>query len=255
MGKFINRSEIKTAEDVKSARDELSKIASEIKKGVEPVANAGAGKAEEPKTPVKAKKVPAAVKKSDAPSAPVKGKKAAAKPAAVEEEETKPADKPAEEDAKRKIVFGAKDSHTKILRDAYGDDKKGFENAKKAINKIYETLSREEQDAKTYDEHVQTWLDARNQPKAAEPVNPTVLSYEELKGLAGLTEQPNMAGIYWHADTGRHVTGPVETSDEEDVIKTMGEIDYQVGETTKRVYDVETEKFLGFAGIGEFKDL
>jgi hypothetical protein len=260
MSTFINRPNIKTVEDIKAARDELTKILAEIKKGgdavkvVEPVANAGAGKAEEPVTPAKAKR--GAAKKTDAPSAPVKGKKPVAKVVAVEEEKPVAVKAAAAKntDGKREFAFAAGASHTKLLKEAIGEDKKAFENAKKMLKKHVEGLSDEEFDAKTKDEHVQTWLAAKNAAKVVEPVVPEVLSYEDLKALTGLTET-DTAGVYWHPETGRHVTGPIETSEEEDEIKTMDKTDYQVGESTRRVYDVETEAFLGFAGVGKFADM
>jgi hypothetical protein len=254
MSTFINRSEIKTAEDIKAARDELTKILAEMKKGgdavkvTEPVANAGAGTAEEPKTPVKAKRAPA--KKADAPSAPVKGKKPVAKVAAVEEEKPVAVKAAAKNtDGKREFTFTAGASHTKMLKEAFGEDKKAFENAKKVMKKHLEGLSDEEFDAKTKDEHVQAWLAAKNAAKVVEPVVPEVLSYENLKALTGLTET-DTAGVYWHPETGRHVTGPAASSEEGlDEIK-----GYLVGETTHRVYN-DAEVFLGFAGVGKFADM
>jgi len=253
MSTFINRQKIATAEDVKAARDELTKILAEIKKGGDtvkvenPAANAGVGKAEEPVTPAKAKR--GAAKKTDAPSAPVKGKKAA-KVAAGEEEKPAVAKTAAKNtDGKREFAFAAGASHTKILKDAMGEDKKAFENAKKLLKKYVEGLSDEEFDAKTKDEHVQAWLGAKNAAKVVEPVVPEVLSYEDLKALTGVTET-DTAGVYWHPETGRHVTGPVASSEEGlDEIK-----GYLVGETTHRVYN-DAEAFLGFAGVGKFADM
>ena len=255
MSKFIITSNINTAEDVKAARDELTKILAELKKGgdtvkvVNPAANAGAGKAEEPVTPAKAKR--GAAKKAETPSAPAKkGKKPVAKVAAAEEE--KPAvEKTAAKntDGKREFTFAAGASHTKILKEAIGEDKKAFENAKKMLKKHVEGLSDDEFDAKTKDEHVQAWLAAKNAAKVVEPVVPEVLSYEDLKALTGLTET-DTAGVYWHPETGRHVTGPAASSEEGlDEVK-----DYLVGETTRRVYNDE-EAFLGFAGVGKFADM
>lgn len=253
MSTFINRPNIKTVEDIKAARDELTKILAEIKKGgdavkvVEPVANAGAGKAEEPVTPAKAKR--GAAKKTDAPSAPVKGKKVA-KVAAGEEEKPAVAKTAAKNtDGKREFTFAAGASHTKLLKEAFGEDKKAFENAKKVLKKHVEGLSDDEFDAKTKDEHVQAWLAAKNAAKVVEPVVPEVLSYEDLKALTGLTET-DTAGVYWHPETGRHVTGPAASSEEGlDEVK-----EYLVGETTHRVYNDE-EAFLGFAGVGKFADM
>jgi len=82
-------------------------------------------------------------------------------------------------------------------------------------------------------------------------VVPEILSYEDLKGLTDLNETDGKPGIYWHPETGRHVTGPAALSEEGlDEVKDG----YLVGETTKRVY-TDAEEFLGFAGIGKFKDL
>ena len=196
-------------------------------------ANAGAGKAvEEPVTPVKVTKT----------------KKAAVK--TVPEE--KPVAKAAEADEKRKMAFPAGASHTKMLKDAFGDDKKGFENAKKTINKNYEAMSREEQDAKTNDEHVAAWLKLKNEPKAEEPMTFDILSIEELKEMKGLTKDEDKApGMYWHQETGRFVTGPAASSEEG--LDEVG--DYLVGETTKRVYTKKDEKFLGFAGMFKFEKI
>ena len=262
MSTFINTTNIKTPEDVKPAREELTKILAEIKTGgdavkvSEPVANAGAGKAEEPVTPAKAKR--GAAKKSDTPSVPAKGKKAA-KVVAGEEEKPVAVKAAAAErgatgstkntDGKREFTFAAGASHTKLLKEAIGEDKKAFENAKKVLKKHVEGLSDEEFDAKTKDEHVQTWLAARNTAKVVEPVVPEVLSYEDLKALTGLTET-DTAGVYWHPETGRHVTGPAASSEEGlDEVK-----DYLVGETTHRIYN-DAEAFLGFAGVGKFADM
>jgi hypothetical protein len=76
-----------------------------------------------------------------------------------------------------------------------------------------------------------------------------ILSYEELKGMKGLTEADKV-GMYWHPETGRHVTGPAELKDE-DYIE-VG--DHLVGETTNRVIDKD-DNFLGFAGIGKLEGI
>jgi hypothetical protein len=236
MSTTFNFASITTEADIKTARDALSKRLAEIKKGLpkeEPVANGGAGKAvEEPVTPVKV----------------TKAKKAAVKTAP---EEVKPVAKAVEADEKRKMAFPAGASHTKMLKDAFGDDKKGFENAKKTINKNYEAMSREEQNAKTNDEHVAAWLKLKTEPKAEEPMTFDILSIEELKDMEGLTKDEDKApGMYWHQETGRFVTGPAASSEEG--LDEVG--DYLIGETTKRVYDKD-EKFLGFAGMFKFEKI
>ena len=241
---FVANLTIETAEE---ARKAITKHVAALKKGEKPVANAGAGKAVvvESKTPAKAKKDT----KAETPSAPVKGKKAA-KVAAGEEEKPAVAKTAAKNtDGKREFTFAAGASHTKLLKEAIGEDKKAFENAKKMLKKHVEGLSDEEFDAKTKDEHVQAWLAVKNAAKVIEPVVPEVLSYEDLKALIGLTET-DTAGVYWHPETGRHVTGPAASSEEGlDEVK-----EYLVGETTHRVYN-DTEAFLGFAGVGKFADM
>jgi hypothetical protein len=236
MSTTFNFASITTETDIKMARDALTKRLAEIKKGLpkeEPVANGGAGKAvEEPVTPVKV----------------TKAKKAAVK---TVPEEVKPVAKAVEADEKRKMAFPAGASHTKMLKDAFGDDKKGFENAKKTINKNYEAMSREEQNAKTNDEHVAAWLKLKTEPKAEEPLTFDILSIEELKDMEGLTKDEDKApGMYWHQETGRFVTGPAASSEEG--LDEVG--DYLIGETTKRVYDKD-EKFLGFAGMFKFEKI
>jgi hypothetical protein len=236
MSTTFNFASITTEADIKTARDALSKRLAEIKKGLpkeEPVANGGAGKAvEEPVTPVKV----------------TKAKKAAVK---TVPEEVKPVAKAVEADEKRKMAFPAGASHTKMLKDAFGDDKKGFENAKKTINKNYEAMSREEQNAKTNDEHVAAWLKLKTEPKAEEPLTFDILSIEELKDMEGLTKDEDKApGMYWHQETGRFVTGPAASSEEG--LDEVG--DYLIGETTKRVYDKD-DKFLGFAGMFKFEKI
>ena len=254
---FVATLTIETAEE---ARKAITKHVAALKKGEKPVkeepaANGGAGKAAvESKTPAKAKKDT----KTETPSAPKKGKKPVAKVAAGEEE-TKPAAKPAEEEAKYKLVFGAKDSHTKTLKEVLGlpteeklndEQTKLFNKMKPKCANYVGAMTKAERDAQSLDDHVKHWHATQNQAKVAEPVVPNVLSYEELTGLSDLVETET-AGIYWHPESGRHLTGPAALPEEGlDEVKDG----YLVGETTKRVYN-DAEEFLGFAGIGKFKDL
>lgn len=245
-------STITTEAGIKAERDALTKRLAEIKKGdkpvkEEPAANGGAGKAVvEPKTPVKGKKET----KAETPSAPAKkaGKKAAVKETEPAKEEKKEVAEEVAKTGAKDIKFGAKDKHTETLKKGLGDaDKAVFENAKKAFKKYVLGLSETDYDAKTLDEHVQDWLKTR-ETKAEEPVVPTVLELAELLELKDLAETKE-PGIYWHPETGRHVTGP---SDKDEGLDEVGK--YLVGENTKRVYD-DAEEFLGYAGIGKFKDL
>lgn len=236
MSTTFNFASITTEADIKTARDALSKRLAEIKKGLpkeEPVANAGAGKAvEEPVTPVKV----------------TKSKKAAVK--TVPEE--KPAAKAAEAkntDGKREIAFPVTASHTKALKEGLKNpDTKQFTKDKQSFKKYCESLADADWDAKNLDEHVADWLKLKTEPKAEEPMTFDILNIEELKGMKGLTETKTV-GIYWHPETGRHVTGQ---TDSEEGLDEVG--DHLVGENTKRVYDKD-ENFLGFAGIGKFESM
>jgi hypothetical protein len=247
---FVATLTIEMAEETRKA---ITKHVAALKKGTpikeESVANAGAGKiVEEPVTPVKAKG-----KKIETPSAPVKGKKVAK--LASGEEETKSVAKSTAKntDVTRKITFPANGSHTKILKDAFGDDKKAFETAKKAVNKYYSSLSDDDADAKNHDEHVRDWLKLKNETKAEEPITFDILTIEDLVSMKDLNETDKV-GIYWHPETGRHVTGPDADPEEGMDEATMDGNEYLVAETTKRVYNAD-EEFLGFAGIGKFKDI
>jgi ATP-dependent exoDNAse (exonuclease V) beta subunit len=222
-------------EEAEETRKVITKHVAALKKGEKPVANAGAGKAvEEPVTPVKVTKT----------------KKAAVK---TVPEEVKPVAKAAEAkntDGKREIAFPVTASHTKALKEGLNNpDTKQFTKDKQSFKKYCESLADADWDAKNLDEHVADWLKLKTEPKAEEPMTFDILSYEELKGMKGLTETKQV-GIYWHPETGRHVTGPAELKDEEYI--EVG--DYLVAETTKRVVDND-EKFLGFAGIGKFESV
>jgi len=60
------------------------------------------------------------------------------------------------------------------------------------------------------------------------------------------------AGIYQHKTTGKQVTGPSEDADEELDDATIDDVEYVVGQKTKRVYLSETEEFVGYMGVGKF---
>jgi hypothetical protein len=83
----------------------------------------------------------------------------------------------------------------------------------------------------------------------AEPL-PDVLTYKQLKELKGLTE----AGLgVFRTKQGKLVTGPAELPDETMDDGTFEGAEVLIGETTKRVYNSD-EEFIGFWGIGKFKD-
>jgi hypothetical protein len=83
----------------------------------------------------------------------------------------------------------------------------------------------------------------------AEPL-PDVLTYKQLKELKGLTE----AGLgVFRTKQGKLVTGPAELPDETMDDGTFEGAEVLIGEDTKRVYNSD-EEFIGFWGIGKFKD-
>jgi hypothetical protein len=244
-------STITTEAGIKAERDALTKRLAEIKKGdkpvkEEPAANGGAGKAVvEPKTPVKGKKET----KAETPSAPAKkaGKKAAVKETEPAKEEKKEVAEEVAKTGAKDIKFGAKDKHTETLKKGLGDaDKAVFENAKKAFKKYVLGLTETDYDAKTLDEHVQDWLKTR-ETKAEEPVVPKILTLAELMERKNLVQ--TKTDMFWDPDAGENVTGPTDSDEGLDEVG-----DYLVGENTKRVYN-GAEEFLGYAGIGKFKDL
>jgi len=254
---------IKTLEDVAEARKALMGINKDLmKKNAGDVPAVVEKKTETPSVPKKGKK--AAVKtesdaepaanggagKAETPSAPAKkaGKKAAVKETEPVKEEKKEVAEEAVDETPNDIKFGAKDKHTETLKKGLGDaDKAVFESAKKAIKKYVGGMAKADFKAKTPDEHVQDWLKTR-ETKAEEPVVPTVLELAELLELKDLAETKTV-GTYWHPETGRHVTGPPNADEDMDEVD-----DYIVGENTKRVYN-DADEFLGYAGIGKFKDL
>jgi hypothetical protein len=216
-----------------TARDALDKV---IKENEVPAA--GAGKEEKPVV----KKTPT---KKVAKLAPVEEDKPAAVKVAAKNT-----------DGKRDITFGVKDAQTKAIKAGLGlpdgklsdEQTKQFGKDKLNVKKYINELSDEDFDAKTIVDHIGDWLKIKNETKAEEPLTFDILTIEELKGMKDLVETKQV-GIYWHPETGRHVTGPAV--DSEEGLDEVG--DYLVGENTKRVFDKD-EKFLGFA-VGKFKDI
>ena len=62
-------------------------------------------------------------------------------------------------------------------------------------------------------------------------------------------------GVFQHKTTGEMVTGPEEDTDEEFEDKVVDDVDYIVGETTKRVYkpcEDGPDEFVGYWGVGKW---
>jgi hypothetical protein len=95
-----------------------------------------------------------------------------------------------------------------------------------------------------------------SKPPVKETVH-TVLSHAELKKITKLSPMDDPAK-YFDGSTGKFITGPLEDNDEDmtEPQEFEGKT-YSIGETTGRVYlvtDDEPDKFVGFAGVGKFKN-
>jgi hypothetical protein len=142
------------------------------------------------------------------------------------------------------------------------------------------SLAPEVEKAKGIDKHMEDFAGsstaAEVQPAATEPESsePVVLTTKELRAIKKLTTT-STPGQFWDGDKGRFVTGPAENTSEDMVelkIKTQVPhggagsdkpkfemLDHVVGEKTKRLYrcgeDDAADQFVGYIGIGEFKDV
>jgi len=84
------------------------------------------------------------------------------------------------------------------------------------------------------------------------------LTLDELRGIEMLaTPEGGPMGVYWDADDGRWVRGPEQDDDEDLVEKKFKGKAYAIGETTGRIYETTDDRdvFVGFAGVGAFRDL
>lgn len=105
---------------------------------------------------------------------------------------------------------------------------------------------------KTPEEHIADFASSFKTPLVgggSQPL-PDVLTYKQLKELKGLTETE--PGVY-RTKQGKFVTGPAEVPDEDMEDGTFEAADLLIGENTRRVYNSD-EEFIGFWGIGKFKD-
>jgi hypothetical protein len=216
-----------------NARDALNKI---IDAESAP-ANGGAGK-EEPVAKAAKKAAPA--------------KKPAAKVAAGEEE-AKPAAKSAAKKTDGARITRIAGKQAESIKKALGlsdEQKKEFETAKASFKDYITKMSDKDYEAKDWDEHVSDWAKIKDVIKTEAPLTFEILTIEELQEVKDELTETKTVGVFWNPSKGVHVTGPVASSEEG--LDEVG--DHLIGETTKRVYNKD-ETFLGFAGIGEFKDI
>lgn len=134
---------------------------------------------------------------------------------------------------------------------------------KTKFSEYVNTQTSEQYKASTLEEHMQTFsntmkplIGGGGKPSEEEttpkPVEPTELTYKQLKELKGLS-QTNKPGIYLTKQQ-KLVTGPPHLNDEDMENASINGKEYLVGDTTKRVYDEENEEFQGYWGVGQFKD-
>lgn len=126
------------------------------------------------------------------------------------------------------------------------------EKYKKEFSDFVNAKSKEDYSKQTLESHMVDFVaDKKPLVGGGGQQPPDVLTYKQLKELKGLTETDE-PGIYI-TKQGKPVTGPAEISEEEMNEATYKDAEILIGETTKRVYNSD-EEFLGYWGVGEFKD-
>lgn len=93
-------------------------------------------------------------------------------------------------------------------------------------------------------------------PSNAAPIDS--LTLDELRSIEMLaTPDGGPIGVFWDGDDGRWVRGPEQDGDEDLVEKKFKGISYAIGETTGRIYETTDNRdvFVGFAGVGKFREL
>ena len=164
------------------------------------------------------------------------------------------------------------------------EEKKQFDKFKKDFATYVEELTNDDFTAKPLDKHMEDFANTKKpaetttvapakvaKPKKAPkkestsvpsgPSNVAVIhdvSLEELHAIEMIaTPADGPIGVYWDADDGRWVRGPKQDDDEDMTEKTFEGKTYAIGDTTGRVYEVTDNKdiFVGYIGIGNFKDL
>lgn len=141
------------------------------------------------------------------------------------------------------------------------DEKKEVEKIKKAFLAYIEDLTEDDFTAKKIPDHMRDFANLqtnKEEEKEEEKKDITVhkLSLEELQSIEKISESDELEkGVYWDADNGRHVTGPERDQDEDLDDKTFKKTKYIVGEKTGRVYLDDDESFVGYIGVGKFKEM
>jgi len=140
------------------------------------------------------------------------------------------------------------------------DDKKEVEKIKKAFLAYIEDLTEDDFTAKKIPDHMRDFanLQTNKEEKKEEVKKITVhkLTLEELQSIEMISRSDELEkGVYYDADNGRYVTGPERDQDEDLDDKTFKKTKYIVGEKTGRIYLDDDESFVGYIGVGEFKEM
>jgi hypothetical protein len=221
--------------------------------------------------------------KKPAPEAEKPKKEKKAKKEEIEEEKPKKAKKEVEEEKTTKRISRMSPNLSKQLQShlekvglKYDEDnKKDYDKVKKEFVSYVDSLTEDDFTAKSLTDHMKDFADTKAPKAGGKPAEKKVptgppkdadikeLTLEELQKIEFLAvpEGDNTpVGVVWDASNGGWVTGPAEDDEEESAPITFNKKKYAVGENTGRVYllgknDDEEDTFVGFVGIGQFKDM
>ena len=100
--------------------------------------------------------------------------------------------------------------------------------------------------------------EVKSRPPPSNAATIDSLTLDELRSIEMLaTPDGGPIGVFWDGDDGRWVRGPEEDGDEELTLKKFNGISYAIGDITGRIYETVGKKdvFVGFAGVGKFREL
>lgn len=141
------------------------------------------------------------------------------------------------------------------------DDKKQTDKVKKNFVAYVDDLTEDDFAIKNLAQHMRDFanLQTKKTEEKEETQEDTIhkLTLKQLQAITLLSESEKLGkGVYWDGDSGRQVTGPDRDDDEELDEKTFKKTKYIVGDTTGRIYtDDDDQEFVGYIGIGKFKEM
>ena len=185
--------------------------------------------------------------------------KPAKKPKEKAEKAEKPkAEKPKAEKAEKakpncpKFTAKIKEEFSKVIGDDYPEDEKEQETLKKEFQKYANAIPAEQYNTVEFATHVANFM-ASKTPSVASMGGGAgsglkVMTHSDLVDVQSEVVKTDVVGVYLL--DGAQVTGPLRDEEKEDLVtKTFGGKEYDVDEASGRVYDKDTEEFLGFARI------